>query len=142
MNFFTSYKRFFEAINLIIEFLTEVKSEDLDIREVLINIKFSNDRSFSEILTQIRAIKGVTVINIINPSRLVSGNPHDNGNKTYFATIKLKVEIKCLDVKNYIKYIHDNVKRIPSVISLQIKKKTVPKIDPRRAQEIKNILTI
>lgn len=127
-----------------IEFILEEKSTaDLDIRETLINIKFSNERSFSEILTEIRAIKGVTVINIVRPSRMVSGSDIDNDKtKTFFATIKIKIEIKNLGVKNYIKFLHTSIIGINGVLSVQIKKKIMPKIDTNKAQEIKNLLTI
>lgn len=127
-----------------IEFIMEEKStSDLDIREVLINIKFSDERSFSEILTEIRALKGVTVISIVRPSRMISGSIFDdNKARTYFATIKVKIEIKKLGIKNYIKYLHNGIKAISGIISLQVKRKAVPQIDKHKAQEIKNLLTI
>jgi len=127
-----------------IEFIFEEKSTaDLDIREVLVNLKFSNIRSFSEILTEIRALKGVTVISIVRPSRMVSGSLiDDDKEKTYFATIKIKIEIKNLGVKNYIKFLHTSIRGISGVIAVQMKKKVMPKIDASKAQEIKNLLTI
>lgn len=128
---------------MFIEFLLESKNTtDIEIREVMIDIKFNEERSFTEILTEIRAIKGITTINIVNPSRMLSGDNIGVKNKVFFATIKIKIEIEHLGHNNYIKFINESVKNIRGVTAIRIKKKIMPQVDPRKAQEIKNFLTI
>lgn len=127
---------------MILELILEKKTEDLDIKEVLINIRFGNERSFSDIMTEIRAIQGVTVISIINPSSLVSGSDADSKNKIYFASIKVKMEVSGLNSSNYIKVLNQAIKKIHGIRSVQMKRKILPKVNPQQAQEIKNLLTI
>lgn len=127
---------------MILELILEKKTEDLDIREILINIRFGNERSFSDIMTEIRAIQGVTVISIINPSTVVSGSDSDAKNKIYFASIKVKMEINGLDSSNYVKILNQAIKKIHGIKSVQMKRKILPRVNPQQAQEIKNLLTI
>lgn len=127
---------------MILELILEKKTEDLDIREILINIRFGNERSFSDIMTEIRAIQGVTVISIINPSTVVSGSDSDAKNKIYFASIKVKMEVNGLDSSNYVKILNQAIKKIHGIKSVQMKRKILPRVNPQQAQEIKNLLTI
>ncbi len=128
---------------MIIEFLLEKKTEDIDIKEILINLKFSNERSFSDLLTQIRAIEGVTVLSIIQPSTQVSGSTSDNAReKIYFASIKVKMEVNTINASNYVKFLNNHIKQIDGIKSVQMKRKIQPHVSPERAQEIKNLLTI
>jgi hypothetical protein len=101
-------------------------SDQLIVLEFIVSLVYISDRPLGDILTEIRAIKGVTIVNILERSEKMYNNKfytlsnltNDNMQKIL---LSIKVEISKLHNMNISYFLKNRINRIKSVKNCFIK---------------------